>query len=61
VNPSPCPFCGDQPLYRKRRSDHSKTREWHVFLCYCGEVTACVWKAADSRAVALEAWNRRSA
>lgn len=60
MTPLPCPFCGAEPQYSKRKSDFSATHEWHVFFCFCGERTACAWKADQTRSDALMKWNDRA-
>lgn len=55
----PCPFCGREPGYLARASEHTDSGEFHALMCYCGGFASTAHQSADSQAEAVVLWNGR--
>lgn len=54
-----CPFCGQEPQYAFRPSDHTKTGEWHTLSCFGGGCSSHAWHGGDTKDAVIESWNKR--
>lgn len=55
----PCPFCGKEPRYINRASNHTKTGWFWAISCYCGGYTATAYQIGETEEEVIRRWNAR--